>query len=215
MMIVEEVMTTKLITISENDTLLQAQQLMVEKSVRHLPVVKKRKLLGIITESDIRSAFIFDGRTTDLDEEVPVNPAKMKVKNYMTKEPLTVSPETNIEDAALIIYRNKIGGLPVVKDDKLEGIISIIDMLGLFIDMMGILHGSSRIDVLTDKSQKSLDKVSKIINDHGLNIIATGIEPFPQDDKKQICFFRVDLCETEPIVVDIEKAGFKVLDAID
>lgn len=214
-MIVEEVMTTKLITISENDTLLQAQQLMVEKSVRHLPVVKKRKLLGIITESDIRSAFIFDGRTTDLDEEVPVNPAKMKVKNYMTKEPLTVSPETNIEDAALIIYRNKIGGLPVVKDDKLEGIISIIDMLGLFIDMMGILHGSSRIDVLTDKSQKSLDKVSKIINDHGLNIIATGIEPFPQDDKKQICFFRVDLCETEPIVVDIEKAGFKVLDAID
>jgi len=211
-MIVEEIMTVDLVTIKESDSLRRAQELMVEKSIRHLPVVSKKKLLGIITESDIRGAFIFNESPKD---EKPFDPSKMPVKEYMTRDPLTVAPDTNIEDAALVIYRNKIGGLPVVKEGKLEGIVTILDMLGLFIDMMSILHSSSRIDVLIDKSQKSIDKITKIIVGHGLEIISTGIEPYEDDPKMQICCFRMDLCETERVVKDIEKAGFEVLDAID
>ena len=132
----------------------------------------------------------------------------------MTETLLTVTPDTNIEDAALVIYKNKIGALPVVQNQGLVGIISVMDIVGLFIDIMGILHASSRIDVAVGKDPKDLDKVSKIINDHELNIISVGLGP-KVSGKKTVYSFRLDLCETKHVVKDIEKAGFKVLEALD
>ena len=213
-MIVEEVMVKKLFTIKTNDTLDAVQDLMVSKSIRHLPVVDGKELVGIITESDIRAAFLEkigekSGQVDSLD------PKKMKVRDHMTREPLTVVPETNIEDAAVIIYKHKIGALPVVRDSKLVGIVSIMDLLGLFIDMLGIIHSSSRIDVVMGKDTKNFDTVSGIFHDHGINIISVGMSPFNKSKNKRVYLFRLDLCETAPLVKAIEKAGFKVKSAID
>ena len=115
-MIVEEVMVKDLITIGRDDSLHRAQWLMVEHSIRHLPVVEDGTLLGIITESDIRGAFI--DASPDAPGQAPLEPRKMRVGDHMSEMPLTVSPETNIEDAALMIYKNKIGALPVVRADR-------------------------------------------------------------------------------------------------
>ena len=138
----------------------------------------------------------------------------MKVKNHMTRDPVTVVPEINIEDAALLIYENKIGCLPVVRNNKMVGIISIMDILGLFIDMMGILHSSSRIDVVMGKASKNFDTVSGIFHDHDINIISVGMSPFNKSKNKRVYLFRLDLCDTKPLVKAIEKAGFKVKSAI-
>lgn len=212
-MIVEEIMTRKVITIKPGDTLYKAQELMVKNSIRHLPVVLKKELQGIITESDIRGAFV---QTSKNSSRVTVlDPKLMNVADFMTLKPQTVQSDTNIEDAALLIYKNKIGSLPVVDGEKLVGIISILDMLGLFIDMMGIIHSSSRVDVIMDKDPKNFEAVSKIIHDHGLNIISVGMSPYAKNKKKQIYFFRLDLCETASLVKKLEKAKFKVLNAID
>ena len=212
-MIVEEIMTRKVITVKPGDTLHKAQSLMVKNSIRHLPVLQKNKLEGIITESDIRGAFV---NNTTISSRVPVlDPKQMLVKGFMTCNPQTVEPDANIEDAALLIYKNKIASLPVVHNDKLVGIISILDMLGLFIDLMGIIHSSSRVDVIMDKDPKNFEAVSKIIHDQGLNIISVGMSSYAKNKKKQVYFFRLDLCETATLVKQIEKAGFKVLSAID
>ena len=212
-MIVDEIMTRKVITVKPGDTLHKAQSLMVKNSIRHLPVLQKNKLEGIITESDIRGAFV---NNTTISSRVPVlDPKQMLVKGFMTCNPQTVEPDANIEDAALLIYKNKIASLPVVHNDKLVGIISILDMLGLFIDLMGIIHSSSRVDVIMDKDPKNFEAVSKIIHDHGLNIISVGMSSYAKNKKKQVYFFRLDLCETATLVKQIEKAGFKVLSAID
>lgn len=212
-MIVDEIMTRKVITVKPGDTLHKAQSLMVKNSIRHLPVLQKNKLEGIITESDIRGAFV---NNTTISSRVPVlDPKQMLVKGFMTCNPQTVEPDANIEDAALLIYKNKIASLPVVHNDKLVGIISILDMLGLFIDLMGIIHSSSRVDVIMGKDPKNFEAVSKIIHDHGLNIISVGMSSYAKNKKKQVYFFRLDLCETATLVKQIEKAGFKVLSAID
>ncbi|MFQ5449105.1 MAG: CBS and ACT domain-containing protein [Nitrospinaceae bacterium] len=213
-MIVEEVMVKKIVTIKTNDSLQTAQELMVNNSIRHLPVVEGKELFGIITESDIRGAFISLSQTSP-EKMMSLNPTKMKVQDFMTRNPMTVTPETNIEDAALMIYKNKIGALPVVKNSRLMGIVSIMDILGLFVNMMGILHSSSRIDVVMGKDPKNFDAVSKIIHDRGLNIISVGMSPYPKNRKKQVYLFRLDLCETRPVVEEIENAGFKVVSAID
>lgn len=213
-MIVKEVMVKKLITIKKDDDLDKAQDLMVKHSIRHLPVVDGKELMGIITESDIRGAFLAransrPAKTIDLD------PKKMKVHDYMTRNPLTVEPDTNIEDAALLIYKNKIGSLPVVSDKNLVGIISIMDLLGLFVDMMGILHSSSRIDVVMGKDPKNFDAVCRIFHDHNINIISVGMTPYPKSKSKVVYLFRLDLCKTTGLVKAIEKAGFTVKSAID
>jgi acetoin utilization protein AcuB len=212
-MIVKEIMTTKVVTIKSGDTLHKAQSLMVKNSIRHLPVVEKKELLGIITESDIRGAFVQSNN--DSSRITVLDPKKMMVEDFMTRDPETVQPDTNIEDAALLVYKNKIGSLPVIDGEKLVGIISILDMLGLFIDLMGIIHSSSRVDVVMGKDPKNFEAVSKIIHDLGLNIISVGMAPYSKNKKKQVYFFRLDLCETTSLVKKIHKAGFKVLNAID
>ncbi|CAI2718653.1 CBS and ACT domain-containing protein [Nitrospina watsonii] len=217
-MIVGEVMSKKLHTVTKSDSLKKAQDLMVTHAIRHLPVIEDRELLGIITESDIRGAFIDQGRTSGKAKSGNIeirNPSKMKVNDYMTRNPLVVVPETHIEDAALMIYKNKIGALPVIKRNKLVGIITIMDMLGLFVDLMGIIHSSSRIDVVMGKHPKNFEKVSSIINKEGLNIISVGMAPYLKDTLKQIYFFRLDLCETKKVVEKIEKAGFQVISSMD
>ncbi len=214
-MIVGEVMSKELTTVKKTDSLKKAQQLMVEKSIRHLPVVDGSELLGIITESDIRGAFISKGRKTRSKTVALMNPAQMKVGEYMTLDPLVVVPETHIEDAALMIYKNKFGALPVIKRNRLVGIISVIDILGLFVDLMGILHSSSRIDVVMAKNPKNFEKVSGIIHRENLNIISVGMSPYEKDPRKQVYFFRLDLCDTQTIVGKIKKAGFRVLSAIN
>ncbi len=191
-MIAEEVMINKVITIKGDDTLDIAQELMVEHSIRHLPVVDGSELVGILTESDIRGAFLSEIHLKS-DTAPKLDPKTMKVKNHMTRDPLTVLPETNIEDAALLIYENKIGCLPVIRDNKMVGIISIMDLLGLFIDMLGIIHSSSRIDVVMGKDTKNFDTVSGIFHDHGINIISVGMSPFNKSKNKRVYLFRLDL----------------------
>ena len=214
-MIVGEVMSKKMITVKKSDSLKKAQDIMVENSIRHLPVMNGTELLGIITESDIRSAFISKGSKSNSGKPQALIPAKMKVSDYMTADPMVVVPETHIEDAALIIYKYKIGALPVIKRNKLVGIISIMDILGIFVDLMGILHSSSRVDVVMDKDPKNFEKVSNIIHKEDLNIISVGMTPHGNSDKKQVYFFRLDLCDTAKVVEKIKKAGFKVISAIN
>ncbi|MBI5428249.1 MAG: CBS domain-containing protein [Nitrospinae bacterium] len=208
-------MVRNLITIKKTDSLKDAQGLMVKHSIRHLPVTDGSELLGIITESDIRGAFIQQGNRNKGGDIQRLDPAKMKVNDHMTRNALTVSPDTHIEDAALLIYKNKIGALPVVRDGKLAGIVSIMDILGLFVDMMGIIHSSSRIDVVMNKAPKNFEAVSSIINKNDVNIISVGMAPYAKDDKKQVYFFRLDLCKTQKLVKEIEGAGYTVLAALD
>ncbi|MEC7641006.1 MAG: CBS and ACT domain-containing protein [Nitrospinota bacterium] len=212
-MVVGDVMAEKVMTIKKNQSLKKAHDLMSKSAVRHLPVVDGDELLGIITESDIRSAFILSQGKSGA-KKTP-DPDEMAVQDYMSKDPLTVYPETHIEDAALIIYKNKIGALPVLKQNKLVGLISISDMVGLFIELMGILHSSSRIDIVMGKDPKNFDKVSKIIQEQNLNVINTSMAPYPKDKNKRVYSFRLDLCDTKLVVREIKKAGFKVLAAIE
>ncbi len=214
-MIVGEVMSKNLITIKKSDSLKKAQELMVEKSIRHLPVLDGKDLLGIITESDIRGAFIGKVTKAQAGKVAMLNPSRMKVSDYMTKEPMVVVPETHIEDAALIIYKYKIGALPVIKRNKLVGILSIMDILGIFVNLMGIIHSSSRVDVAMDKNPRNFEKVTNIIHGEDLNIISVGMAPYGNGGKKQVYFFRLDLCDTKRVVEKIKKAGFKVVAAID
>tara|TARA_B100000315_G_scaffold252973_1_gene290834 strand:+ start:2034 stop:2675 length:642 start_codon:yes stop_codon:yes gene_type:complete len=212
-MIVKEVMSKNPVTIGPAAKLRAVNELMKANKVRHVPVIKNGKLVGIVTEKDIRYAMI--------PEKIPGkkipkgwNLDHLKVQDVMTKDAIAISQETQVEEAARIIYGSKIGALPIMKNNKLVGIISVMDILGIFIEMMGMLKSSSRIDVLMRETQVNFDKVSKIIHQKNGQIISVGITPYPKDKKKSIYLFRLESCNVKPIAKDIKKEGFVVTSTI-
>jgi acetoin utilization protein AcuB len=131
----------------------------------------------------------------------------------MITDPITVGPDDDIETAAQLFYKHKIGGMPVVEDGRLVGIITESDILRAFIDMMGILTASSRIDVAIGKEPGLFRKALQIISEQGGDIINVGLAP--QRTKKRTYYFRLAACKTEGIKAALEQEGFEVVDAMD
>jgi acetoin utilization protein AcuB len=194
---VKKRMAKKLVTIGRHATVSDAITLMKKHSIRHLPVVEEGALVGWITEGDIRQAYL-----ASLIEQVSIG-------DIMINDPLTISPEANLEEAAEILFRHGIGGLPVVDNNRLVGVITVADIMAAFIEVMGILQESSRIDVILGGKAHAFENVSRIIRDHGSEIISVGMSAH-QDRTKRIYYLRLAKCAIDPIAKDIEKAGYKI-----
>ncbi len=190
------------ITITEKASVSDAIELMKVNSIRHLPVVSQKKMLkGFLTLADLKQGLI------------PSMVGDLTLTDLMIKKPITVDPDNDIEIAAQLIYKYKIGGIPVVKKNKLVGIITESDILRAFIDMMGILTASSRIDVVVKDEPGLFKKALQIINDNGGDIINVGMAA--QQTSKRIYYFRLSVCKTDIIKKALEDSGFEVLDAMD
>lgn len=134
-MLVKDFMTGEVTSLQETDTLLDAAMVFVRSSFRHLPVLRGKKVVGIITERDVKQfAPSLLSRTTA--EEYNQIMETTPISRVMTKNPTTVRPEQPIFDAAQILHNRRVGCLPVVKNDELVGIVTTTDLLGLLIRMM-------------------------------------------------------------------------------
>lgn len=191
------------ITITEKSSITEAIELMKVNSIRHLPVVgKNRTLKGFITLSVLKQGL------------VQSMIGELSLTDLIIKNPITVSPDEDIEVAAQKIYKNKIGGMPVVEGNKLVGIITVTDILGAFINMMGLLTASSRIDVVVGDKKESFKKALQIIQEMGGDIISVGMTANRKGSKRTY-YFRLSACKTDSIRSALEKEGFKVENAID
>lgn len=127
---VKDWMTPAPITVHPQDTLPHVRKLMDEHHIRRLPVVEDEELVGIITIGDIREAQPSDVNTLrSYEAEYLVN--LITVDTVMTPEPITVAPENTIAETAQIMLERKISGLPVMKNDRLVGIITETDFCRL------------------------------------------------------------------------------------
>lgn len=199
---VEEWMTRNVVCITQDKTIQDCVDLMKKHSIRHLPVVQDGRLIGLVTEGDLRQVFL-----ASLIEELTIT-------DVMIRDPITVSPDTEIEDAARVIYYNKIGGLPVVdQDDKVLGIITVADILAAFIEIMGLLKSTSRIDLMLGDDPEAFEKVCALIRDRGGEIISVGISGH-RLKKKRVYYFRLKKCNVRHMSRVLEKAGYQVVSSV-
>jgi acetoin utilization protein AcuB len=199
---IKSLMIQNPITITEDASIEEAIEIMKTNSIRHLPVVSGGSMLkGFVTLADLKIGLI------------PSMLAGLTLADLMIKEPFTVDPDNDIELAAQLIYKYKIGGIPVVKRGKLVGIITETDLLRAFIDMMGMLSASSRIDVVVGTQPGSFNRAAQAVQAHGGEIISVGI--VGQRGRNRTYHFRMYPCKTKPIQEALEKDGFKVTDAMD
>ena len=129
-------MRTAVVLVRPSDSVQTALKLLGEQQIRHLPVVEDGKLVGIVTDRDIRLVFP-SAVTADNKAQDPFDALeKVSVGQIMTKRVFTVTPETSIADAARLLLERRIGGLPVVQGDLLVGIITKTDILAAFVEIM-------------------------------------------------------------------------------
>jgi len=198
MMKVRNWMITDVIVVSPKDTVESAIQIMQQHSIRHLPVVEDNRLVGLVTESSLRPY---------------LSPEKLKLplREVMIINPITIDPEASIDEAARLIYKYKIGGLPVVSQGKLVGIITITDILEAFIELMGILKASSRLDIIP--KEDNLNSALEVIKRGGAKIISIGMDITSEGEK--IYFIRVEKTNLEKIALELEAEGHKVVSFIE
>jgi acetoin utilization protein AcuB len=194
---IKSLMVPKPITVTVQATVEQAIELMKINSIRHLPVVGPlNHLQGLLTLADLKQALI------------PSMLGDLTLADMMIKNPLTVGPDDDIEIAAQLIYKHKISGLPVIRKGRLVGILTESDILRAFIDMMGILSSSARIDIVTGDAPADLNRAIQIIHDQGGDIINVGMTA--QKTTNRTYYFRLTPCDTHLIRKALESGGFVV-----
>jgi acetoin utilization protein AcuB len=200
------------ITINPNASFFEARKLIWEKGVRHLPVVDEtNRLLGIVTESDIRKA-----GPSDVDilrvQEAAYLLKNLKVSAFMTpKEKLvTITPDALIEEAVQLMHDNKIGCLPVLEGGKLYGIFTEADALDHLVDVFGSKEKGTRLTVALEDKPGVILGVFEVFKKHNVNVISV-VTPSFMVEGMRIAAIRIRTEEYEPIVKDLEKAGYNVL----
>ena len=206
---IRDMMTKNPVTVDSETLVMDAQKIMKENSVRRLPVVDKGKLLGIVTKHDILEASPSPATSLSV-HELNYLLSKMKVKEIMKKNPVTLTPDTPFEEALKIGQEKKIGSFPVLENGKLVGIATESDIVRFLTRALGVREEGSRITIEGLGGKLSdLEKIISIVNQH--NTIVLSMISLPKTEKKEwMIVLRLKTSSPDPIVKDFKKAGFNV-----
>jgi acetoin utilization protein AcuB len=186
-MLVGERMSKHVITISPDMPIAEALNMMKVEKVRRFPVVKEGKLLGVVSDKDLLNASPSPVSTLSIWEmNYLLN--KITVSEVMVKNVLTVTEDTPIEQAARMMADNKIGGLPVMRDGGVVGIITETDLFKMFLELLGAREMGIRVTVLVAEKQGELAKLTKSVSEAGGDFIAFGMFTGLDTTNKMVTF---------------------------
>ena len=215
-MFVSRSMTREVITVDQEATIFDAQELLAQNKIRHLPIIDKdRRLIGIITDRDIRSALPYNSLTEHSSEKENERVSKFKVKDIMTKDPISISPAYTIQDALLRIQNSKVGALPVVDDNsKLKGIISVRDLLRAFINVLGIREPGTLLCILAEDKIGQLKKIVDAITEENISFGSVLIARY-WDENKRAVFTYLLAQNVAHVKKKLKNLGFTLLDPME
>jgi acetoin utilization protein AcuB len=196
-MLVSNRMTKDPVAVTADDLLIQARLKIEKGGFRQLPVVSDGQLVGIITDRDMREHAGYLDRT--------------EVKVAMSKKPLSVTPATTLEAAAQLLLKQKIGGLPVVENGRLVGIITTSDVLQAFLDVMGASEETStRIDFVLEGEAGGLAEASRIVSQEGGEVLSVGTYRGKWGEAP-VCYLRLRSGDANAIAKVLRERSFEVL----
>ena len=211
-MIVAKRMMRNPVSVDENDSMKKAMDLLKERDIRHLPVLKDgEKLVGILTERDIKQASPSPATALEI-REIYYLLDKVKVKQIMTRRPYTISSTAPIEEAALIMREKKIGCLPVVDAGRVVGILTETDILDAFIEGMGVSGPGYRMEIALPNRPGMLYEILKMMKDFDANVVSVATATHDDTDRK-ILILRIETKNYKLLKAAIKKAGYEMLSA--
>ena len=208
-MYMSDVMTTNVYTIPSNTSLAEARRVMEAHHVRRIPVVDRGTLVGIVTRDQLDrvgpsqvSSFNIHDLTRILN--------KVTIKDVMTKNPITVSPDATVEEAVTLAQEKKIGALLVVDNGRLVGIATTNDFFYKILNpILGIGRPGSRLIVKNCGGTKHIEQIIATINRMGLEVETMFMLPFPEREQHN---FVVHLSSEDPsaLIQELRKIGCEV-----
>lgn len=205
-------MTKNPMTVTADTKVDEVAHLMKKHNFRRLPVVDDGKLVGFLSDSDLMR--VAPSPATTLSRyEINSLLAKICVRDIMKKDVVSVNVDATIEEAALIMYKNKIGGMPVVSNmGAVVGVITETDIFKTFVDVMGLADGKTRITLeVTDKIGVVKD-IAEIFGQAGVSI--DSLITCKKEDNKYEIAIRGDITNIDDIKAKLEAKGYKVIHTV-
>ncbi len=208
MLLVRDSMTREVVTVGPETTAAEALALCRENRIRHLPVLEGGRLVGVISDRDLRAATPALGDPTRAEAL-----RRIRVADEMARDVATARPEDPIEDAAMAMYERKIGCQPVVDgEDLLVGIVTSSDVLRAFVHLVGANEPGSRLEVALPNRSGSLAEVVEIVRDEGVNLVSVLASSEHEDEAgERVAILRLATINPKGVVELLIGAGYPVL----
>jgi len=211
-MYVREYMVTPVITVTLDTLIDDALRTMHQHHIRRLPVVDNGKLVGLITRHRLREAVPFSAIPLSI-WRTHYQLSKMKVRDVMITDVITVTPDTTIEEASALVEKHKIGTLPVIDERKnVVGIITSTDLLRLMAQVLGFGQKGVRLHIFGCSGGTEgvcYRRIMEVLSKHPIGILSA----FPvklADTEQEDFIVHMDTEDTEPIVNELKKLGLEV-----
>ena len=211
MLLVKDSMTREVVALSPQTTAGEALALCTERRIRHLPVLEEGRLVGIVSDRDLRSAAPALG---DPDRAAAL--AKVRVPEVMTRDVTTARPDDPIEEAANRMREKRIGCLPVVEDGALVDILTSSDVMEALVQLIGAHEPGSRLIASMPDRPGALAGAAGIFGLLGINIVSVVAGPKQEPPSGEqgpwrAAILRIDTIDPKEAIETLEEAGYAVL----
>jgi acetoin utilization protein AcuB len=200
-MLVRDIMSSPAVSISPATTLEDAYRILCDEGIRHLPVVEEGRLVGVVSDRDLRLA-------TSALARSPLSPTS-PVSKVMSREPMTADVSDPVEDVAVRMRARKIGCLPVMDDGQLIGIITGLDLLDALLRMTGVDKPSGRLEVRLPDHPGELSRLTAFLSHRDLNV--HSILSYPEGPDSTRAVLRIGSIEIRALAHDLRRDDFEVL----
>ena len=217
-MFIDKSMTRDVISVEKETGVLEAHELMSQHEIRHLPVVDADgRLIGIVTDRDIRSAIPYEltkRPDTEEAEESRKRVERMTVGEIMTTNVIKITPTDTIQDALLLVQMHKVGALPVVDDEgHLKGFLSVRDLLRAFVNVLGIGTPGTLVGILVEEKVGQLKKIVDAITEEGISFGSVLVARYWEKNKRAVFNYLLTQ-DTRRVKQKLTDMGFEMLDPL-
>lgn len=216
-MLVKDWMSRPVVTVDENNSMQTATLLLKKHEIRMLPVMKNNKLTGIITDRDLKKASASEATTLEIHELLYIL-TKIKVKDIMTKDPITVPVDYTVEETAEVLLKRKISGVPVLdKESAVVGVITQTDLFRVIISLTGVGEKGIQFGFKLEDRPGSIKDVADVIRAYGGKMVSilTSYDGAPEGyrwayirmheiDRSKIENLKQDLREKAPLLYMVD-----------
>ena len=206
---IKDFMSTNVVVVGQDTSIHDARKIMKAHKIRRLPVLKKNKLIGLVTEHMLLEAAPSPATGLSI-HELQYLLAKMTVKDIMVKKPYTVSPDMPAEEALQLGQEMGYGAFLVIEDGKLVGIVTESDIVRVMTRVLGVRVKGKRIDIKASKEFGNMKRIMEILDEHKTVLLSLMTLPRPEDED-WLVVLRIKSDNAEPIVKELKSAGFNVV----
>ncbi len=206
---IRDIMSTNVVTVTGDTSIHNARNIMQAHKIRRLPVMKKHKLVGLVTLHMLLETAPSPATSLNI-WELNYLLGKMTVKDIMVKKPYSIPPDMPVEEALQLGQEKGYGAFPVVEDKRVVGMVTESDIVRIMTRVLGVREGGKRIDIKVSKDFGNMKRIMEILDKHKTVLLSMMTLPPEHEDEDWLVVLRLKSEDTEPIAKELTSSGFNV-----